>query len=181
MHHLRRLTVLAALAGALAVTAPATAAVRQYWIAAVPDHAWNIVPNGQDAVTGTQFDSGKTTLDTVVYRGFTPNWKAPLAIGYDGIPGPTIHARVGDVILVHFLDLQSDPPPKPEPEEEWKPERAPSDVALLAGAVADRAMRPLKFARQTATSTMRFGNIMFRRWVQRTPGMATPLTAPRRR
>ena len=110
MHHLRRLTVLAALAGALAVTAPATAAVRQYWIAAVPDHAWNIVPNGQDAVTGTQFDHAKTTLDTVVYRGFTPNWKAPLAIGYGGIPGPTIHARVGDVILVHFLNLDLNAP-----------------------------------------------------------------------
>src|SRR5438105_6237482 len=91
----------------------------------------------------------------------------------------TVDGVSGANLLVHFLDLQSDPPPKPEPEEEWKPERAPSDVALLAGAVADRAMRPLKFARQTATSTMRFGNIMFRRWVQRTPGMATPLTAPR--
>src|SRR5438552_7099831 len=105
MHLARRPPVLAPLAGVLAGAPPATAAVRQYWIAAVPDHAWNIVPNGQDAVTGTQFDSGKTTLDTVVYRGFTPNWKAPLAIGYGGIPGPTIHARVGDVILVHFLNL----------------------------------------------------------------------------
>ena len=79
---------------------------------------------------------------------------------------------------MHFLDLAADPPPK-EPEGEWKPERAPSGVTLLAGALTDRAMRPVKMATQTATSAVRFGNILFRRWVQRTPGMATPLTAPR--
>ena len=110
MHHVRRLTVLAALAGALAAAAPATAAVRQYWVAAVPDHAWNIVPNGQDALTGMQFDPAKTTLDTVVYRRFSTHWKAPLPSEYGGVPGPTIHARVGDVILVHFLNLDLNAP-----------------------------------------------------------------------
>src|SRR5437588_3341349 len=110
MHHVRRLTVLAALAGALAAAAPATAAVRQYWVADVPVHGWNIVPNGQDAVTGMQIDPAKTTLDTVVYRRFSAHWQKPLPSEYGGNPGPTIHARVGDVILVHFLNLDLDAP-----------------------------------------------------------------------
>jgi manganese oxidase len=84
--------------------------VRQYWVAAVPDHAWNIVPNGQDALTGMQLDPAKTTLDTVVYRRFSTHWKAPLPSEYGGVPGPTIHARVGDVILVHFLNLDLNAP-----------------------------------------------------------------------
>src|SRR5205807_5106347 len=76
------------------------------------------------------------------------------------------------------LDLQPDPQPK-EPPEDWKPERTPSAVELAAGALAARASRPVRMARQTAVGTWRLGNVLFRRWVQRTPGMATPLTAPR--
>ena len=78
-----RLSLLAVFAAALFAATPAAAAVQEYWVAAVPLAGWNIVPNGQDAVTGTQFDPTKTTLDTVVYRRFTPHWQKPL---------PMIHA-----------------------------------------------------------------------------------------
>jgi FtsP/CotA-like multicopper oxidase with cupredoxin domain len=105
MRHLRRLSLLAALTGALLAPQPASAALREYWVAAVPQLGWNVVPNGQDAVSGTQFDPATTTFDTVAYRRFTPHWQKMLPAEYGGIPGPTIHARVGDVISVHFLNL----------------------------------------------------------------------------
>jgi FtsP/CotA-like multicopper oxidase with cupredoxin domain len=110
MRHVHRLVVLAALAGVLLAAQPAAAATREYWIAAVPAPGWNVVPNGQDALTGTQYDATKTTLDTVVYGAFTPHWKTVLPSEYGGIPGPTIHARVGDVILVHFMNLDPNAP-----------------------------------------------------------------------
>jgi FtsP/CotA-like multicopper oxidase with cupredoxin domain len=106
----RRIVLCAALFVALVAVQPAFGGTRQYWVAAVPQLHWNIVPNGQDALTGTQFDPAKTTVDTVVYRRFTPQWRKMLPSQYGGIPGPTIHARVGDVILVHFLNLDLNAP-----------------------------------------------------------------------
>jgi FtsP/CotA-like multicopper oxidase with cupredoxin domain len=109
MRHVRRILLLAALLVVLLSAQPAFAGTREYWIAAVPQH-WNIVPNGQDALTGMQFDPAKTIIDTVVYRRFTAHWQKLLPAEYGGIPGPTIHARVGDVILVHFLNLDLNTP-----------------------------------------------------------------------
>jgi FtsP/CotA-like multicopper oxidase with cupredoxin domain len=109
MRPFRRLLLVAALVAALVAVQPAYAGARQYWVAAVPQ-PWNIVPNGQDALTGMQFDPAKTTLGTVAYRRFTPHWRRMLPSRYGGIPGPTIHARVGDVILVHFLNLDLNAP-----------------------------------------------------------------------
>jgi FtsP/CotA-like multicopper oxidase with cupredoxin domain len=110
MRNARRLVLFAALVGGLLAPGPAAAAVRQYWVAAVPVHGWNIVPNAQDAVTGMRFDPAKTTLDTVVYRRFKAQWQKPMPTTYGGIPGPTIRARVGDTILVHFLNLDLNAP-----------------------------------------------------------------------
>ena len=110
-HALRRAAVAAlAAAAALAVITPAHAAVREYWVAALPVPAWNVVPNGQDAITGEQFDPSKTIVPAVVYRAYTPHWQRPLPAPFGGIPGPTIHARVGDTILVHFENLDLDAP-----------------------------------------------------------------------
>jgi FtsP/CotA-like multicopper oxidase with cupredoxin domain len=86
--------------------------VREYWIAAVPV-TWNVVPNERDAINEKTFLPEKTTFQTVVYRAFTPNWETPLPDrpriydDNDGIPGPTIHARVGDEIVVHFKNLDT--------------------------------------------------------------------------
>ncbi len=110
-----RLAALAlALALLLAAASPATAATREYWVAAVPT-PWNIVPNGRDAIHGSYFTKAETTIQTVVYRQYTRNWKRPMrddpnVVGDGGgIPGPLIRARVGDRVLVHFknLDTQS--------------------------------------------------------------------------
>src|SRR5205814_8770932 len=50
---------------------------------------------------------------TVVYRRYSPHWRTPMAnaakSNADGllIPGPLIHARVGDNIFVHLKNLDT--------------------------------------------------------------------------
>ncbi|MGZ4186070.1 MAG: hypothetical protein ACXVSF_11915, partial [Solirubrobacteraceae bacterium] len=60
---------------ALAVTAllgasSAGAAVREYWVAAVPT-TWNVIPNGHDAIGGTSYAPSDTVFPTVVYRRYS--------------------------------------------------------------------------------------------------------------
>jgi FtsP/CotA-like multicopper oxidase with cupredoxin domain len=103
-----------ALAGALTLVfaGPAHARVRDYWVAAVPA-PWNIVPNGHDAIMGMPVDPADAIFPTVVYRRYSAHWKKPLPnaarSSADGlsIPGPLIHARVGDKLRVHFKNLDT--------------------------------------------------------------------------
>ena len=105
--------VAAALIGAAAtfVAAPvASAATREYWVAAVPT-SWNMVPNQRDAIMGATYQPADTVLPTVVYRRYTAHWHMPMpnaptpgAGNDDLIPGPLLRARVGDRILVHFAN-----------------------------------------------------------------------------
>ena len=94
-------------AAAAIVVAPASAAVRHYWVAAEPT-GWNVVPNGKDAIMGELYEPEKTVFPTVVYRRYTRGWRRPLrnasvaSVDHNLIPGPLIRARVGDRILVHF-------------------------------------------------------------------------------
>jgi FtsP/CotA-like multicopper oxidase with cupredoxin domain len=87
--------------------------LREYWIAAVPMR-WNVVPNGRNAIEGATFDKSETTFTTVVYRLYTPKWEKAVpnqpgpAADNDGIPGPLLHARVGDRIVVHFKNLDNE-------------------------------------------------------------------------
>jgi manganese oxidase len=103
--------VLPALA-VVAGPAPASAATREYWVAAVPTR-WNPVVNGLDGITGTRYDPAQTTFPTTTYRRFTKAWKTPLrdeadvSSGVGRIPGPLIRARVGDRVLVHFKNLDT--------------------------------------------------------------------------
>jgi FtsP/CotA-like multicopper oxidase with cupredoxin domain len=103
------------LVGARASAAPATPLarpVRVYWIAAVPVR-WNVVQNEHDAINHVEFKPEQTTFETIVYKAFTPHWGRELPDGKgvtgdnDGIPGPTLHARVGDEIIVHFRNLDT--------------------------------------------------------------------------
>jgi FtsP/CotA-like multicopper oxidase with cupredoxin domain len=100
--------------GFVAAAAPGAVSrpVRTYWIAAVPVR-WNVVPNEHDAINHHTYTPEQTTFDTIVYKAFTPHWgrELPNRPGVsgdnDGIPGPTIHARVGDEIIVHFRNLDT--------------------------------------------------------------------------
>ncbi|MDP9145212.1 MAG: multicopper oxidase domain-containing protein, partial [Actinomycetota bacterium] len=93
----------------LALLLPGRAEARtiEYWVAAVPV-TWNVVPNGRDPISGAVFSRDETTFRTIVYKKFTRGWRRPLpnrgdvAGDNDGIPGPTIRARVGDTVLIHF-------------------------------------------------------------------------------
>jgi manganese oxidase len=93
-----------------AASASAGGGVREYWIAAVPV-TWNVVPNGHDAIGRVSYLTADTVFPTVVYRRYTKQWRRALpnvsggSSNQDLIPGPLIHARVGDHILVHFKNL----------------------------------------------------------------------------
>jgi FtsP/CotA-like multicopper oxidase with cupredoxin domain len=110
----RRVLVAAACAAALtAAPVPgAGAAVRRYWVAAVPV-TWNVVPNGRDAIMGRSFPTTETVFPTVVYHRYSPGWRRPLRNapqadqGADLLPGPLIRARVGDRVVVHFKNLDT--------------------------------------------------------------------------
>jgi FtsP/CotA-like multicopper oxidase with cupredoxin domain len=90
----------------LALAPAADAATRHYWVSADPV-TWNIVPSGRDPISGNTFAPESTTMQTVLYKKYTRNFAslAPntgLTGDNDGIPGPTIRARVGDTVIVHF-------------------------------------------------------------------------------
>ena len=111
--HVRRAALAAVLAAvaAAALAGSAGAATLHYWIAAVPT-TWNVVPSGRDPISGTLFAPENTTMQTVVYKRYTRGWASPApnrpTVGdNDGIPGPTIRAKVGDTVLVHFKNLDT--------------------------------------------------------------------------
>ena len=95
-----------------ASAAPAEAAVRHAWVAAVPT-TWNIVPNGRDGIMGTTYTPAQTVFPTVVYRRFTRGWGRPIrnapvtSVDHDLVPGPLLRARVGDRLLVHFKNMDT--------------------------------------------------------------------------
>jgi FtsP/CotA-like multicopper oxidase with cupredoxin domain len=110
----RRATLVALLGMGAAATAaaPASAAVRDYWVAAVPV-SWNIVPNQRDAIMGMTYPPAQTVLPTVVYRRYSRNWRRPLnnepqgAGNQDLMPGPLLRARVGDRLRIHFKNMDT--------------------------------------------------------------------------
>jgi manganese oxidase len=97
---------------AASAATPPSGRTIDYWIAAVPV-AWNIVPNGHDAIMGMPVSPAEAVLSTVVYRRYTEHWKKPLPNAprdsADGllIPGPLIKARVGDTLRIHFKNMDT--------------------------------------------------------------------------
>jgi len=93
---------------AASLAAPASGAVRHYWVGAAPV-TWNMVPNQHDAIMGMMFEPAETVFPTVVYRRYTRNWRKPLrnTPDQDLVPGPLIRARVGDKLRVHFKNFDT--------------------------------------------------------------------------
>ena len=75
---------------------------REYWIQA---HSviWDIAPTGRDAWHDRRI-SGKTNFRAFAYQPMTPGFAKPLA--EPSIPGPTLYAAVGDLLVVHFRNAE---------------------------------------------------------------------------
>ena len=76
---------------------------REYWIQA-RTVGWNIVPTGRDDWHGRKI-GGKTTFRAYVYQEMTAGFAAPKG-GVD-MPGPTLYAEVGDLLVVHFRNADT--------------------------------------------------------------------------
>jgi len=92
-----------------AATESRTGRTVEYWIGAVPT-SWNVVPSGTDPMQETTFEPSKTTMETTIYRRFTPDWKNQLTPAGFGLVGPIIQAQVGDTIVVHFKNFDPNNP-----------------------------------------------------------------------
>jgi len=106
------LAVVAALCAVAAfVPAVAQAAVRTHYIA-TDEVLWNYAPSGHDMISGGKLppflpDQLGLRYWKVVYREYTDaTFKTPVARtpaqAYMGLLGPTIHAEVGDTVVVVF-------------------------------------------------------------------------------
>jgi len=73
--------------------------VREYWIQA-RSLDWDIAPTGRDDWMGMPLPRrAKRTFRAYAYQLFSAGFADP--IGAPAIPGPTLHATVGDVIVAH--------------------------------------------------------------------------------
>jgi FtsP/CotA-like multicopper oxidase with cupredoxin domain len=71
---------------------------REYWIQA-ETVKWQVTPLRRDEWHNRPISS-RNTYTAYIYREMTPGFAAP--IGQPNIPGPTLYAEVGDVLVVHF-------------------------------------------------------------------------------
>jgi len=76
---------------------------REYWIQA-RSVGWNIVPTGLDDWHNKKI-TGKTSFRAYVYQEMTAGFAEPK--GGINMPGPTLYAEVGDVIVAHFRNADT--------------------------------------------------------------------------
>ena len=90
----------AAAAQAVPQLQPAPGGVRrEYWIQAETQR-WAITPEGKDEWHG-RATGGRNVFTAFVYREMTAGF-ASYVVDHPTIPGPTLFAEVGDVLVVHF-------------------------------------------------------------------------------
>jgi manganese oxidase len=75
---------------------------QEYWIQA-RTMSWDIAPTGHDDWHNRKIP-GPKTFTAFVYQPMQPGFAAPA--GPPAIPGPTLRAEVGDVIVVHFRNAE---------------------------------------------------------------------------
>ncbi|HMQ24451.1 MAG TPA: wax ester/triacylglycerol synthase family O-acyltransferase [Acidimicrobiales bacterium] len=103
--------------------------------------------------------------------------------GHVAVLSKVHHAAIdgasGNDILVATLDLEPDPPPTPEPDEPWEPDRVPSDPELLTYGATSLARQPFRVAKasvHTARSALDRSRLPGRPGTTPPPGM---FSAPR--
>ncbi|MEA2311196.1 MAG: hypothetical protein QOE28_1164, partial [Solirubrobacteraceae bacterium] len=77
--------------------------VREYWVQA-RTAGWNVVPTGRDDWHGRKI-TGRTSFRAFVYQEMTPGFAEPKS-GL-AMPGPTLYAEVGDLLVVHFRNADT--------------------------------------------------------------------------
>ncbi len=91
------------------------------------------------------------------------------------------HAAIDGVLgvdlMTEIFDLERDPPPKPPPERVPEPERVPSDLELLVGAVTSVARQPLLAFRAARNLTQSAARVV-QRLRSQPVSAGVPLTAP---
>lgn len=75
---------------------------REYWIAARTVR-WDLAPSGRDEWQGKPVPRERT-FRAFVYQPYSTGFAR--AIGPARMPGPTLHAEVGDVIVCHFRNAE---------------------------------------------------------------------------
>lgn len=86
-------------AGTFPTPAPAEGGrVREYWVEA-RSTTWDVVPRRRDEWHDRKI-TGRTKFRAYVYQQMSAGFAAPIGAG--GMPGPTLHAEVGDLLVVHF-------------------------------------------------------------------------------
>ena len=90
----------------------------------------------------------------------------------------TIDGITGANMMAELFDLEPDPPEKDIPDDNWEPERPPSDVEMLGRAVIDIVGRPFSVAKLMPSTLMSVGKLVNRR-ARGATGMPAPLRAPR--
>jgi manganese oxidase len=76
---------------------------REYWIGA-RTVTWDVAPSGKDEWMGRRVPSRRRrTLRAYVYQEWSAGFANPIRPAR--IPGPTLHAEVGDVLVIHFSNL----------------------------------------------------------------------------
>jgi FtsP/CotA-like multicopper oxidase with cupredoxin domain len=76
---------------------------KEYWIQA-RTMSWDIAPSGRDDWHNRKI-GGPKTFTAFVYQPMHPGFAAPA--GPPAMPGPTLRAEVGDVIVVHFRNAET--------------------------------------------------------------------------
>ena len=120
-------------------------------------------------------DRSRPLWEMVVVEGLEDGNIAVIAKTHHAV----IDGASGVDMTVGLLDLEPEPAPVPPPETEWKPDRVPSDIELLAWALNSLSRQPIaavKAARRTAEAMLRV------RRRNRQPDVApppNPFSAPR--
>ena len=117
-----------------------------------------------------------------------PLWELWIIEGLEndaiGVVAKMHHATIDGVsganLMVHLFDMEPDPAPLEPPEEEWKPDRKPSDFELVGYALQSRAKRPLQLAAVIPPTVKSVFNVARGRFGSSGAGGAqgTPFTAP---
>jgi len=94
-----------AIAQAVPQIQPAPGGVRrEYWIQA-ETRRWNITPKGRDEWHNRRI-AGRNVFTAYVYREMTPGFAGPA--GPAKMPGPILTGEVGDVLVVHFRNADTE-------------------------------------------------------------------------